>query len=584
MITPHGHVAKQIKIENHRIIELGQKEPDRPRFRVKEGNFWRTITWGQMLDNTAKVTHYFLDIGVGLNTKIAIYARNQVEWACLDAAIRFVKAVFVPVYTSNTAKQAQYIIDHSDAELVITDLEHLSVLLGIVHELPMVKRVIVVDCDGEDGCEESIASCEKKIGFSFQTANCDILTLHGIYQRYNKQLSKSLSMLHDLVDRLHPFDIAAIVYTSGTTGRPKGVVLTRYNLFVNANDWIDVLGGFLPSTRVDLLWLPMSHIFGWGELGLGNTLRFETYLTSHTEVLADMVNVKPTVFMSVPAYWEKLYQQARVASDKKTEQIAKLLELTGGRLQFCLSGGAGLKRKVKEFFLEAGLFIIEGYGLTECSPTLTMNKKGDFDFDTVGKPFPTVQVKLAGDGEILAKGPNIFKGYYRNPEATNAAFDGDGWLKTGDLGEFTAKGFLKIRGRKKEIIVTSGGKNIAPQVIEAHFKEDPYIEHIVLYGNEKKYLTAFLTLKQENIQDYGVGMGILVQDPALLHQNIDVLDLIQKRVDEVNTKLASYETIKKYYIYNKSLTVEEGFLTPSLKLRRNMIHRAFRKELDALYE
>jgi long-chain acyl-CoA synthetase len=297
-----------------------------------------------------------------------------------------------------------------------------------------------------------------------------------------------------------------------------------------------------------------------------------------------MPEVKPTVFMSVPAYWEKLYLDSKNSSSDLNAQIDKLQELTGGRLSFCLSGGAGLKIEAKEFFLKAGMLIIEGYGLTECSPTLTMNRKDDFQFNSVGKSFPNVELKLAEDGEILAKGPNIFSEYYKDPVATSEAFTEDGWFKTGDLGEFNERGFLKIRGRKKEIIVTSGGKNISPQLIEAMFKDDQFIEHIVLYGDERKYLTALVTLKEEAVKSYANNNGIHFSGYEQLTKHAAVIENIQKSIDNANKNLASFETIKKFYIHSGHLTVSDGFLTPSLKLKRRKVCDTFNKLLDALYE
>ncbi|RMD60205.1 MAG: long-chain fatty acid--CoA ligase, partial [Nitrospirae bacterium] len=366
------------------------------------------------------------------------------------------------------------------------------------------------------------------------------INLSSIYKRAGEIKEKSHISLRELVEKIEDEDLSAIIYTSGTTGTPKGVMLTNKNLITNAEDWIEVLGPLIPVERVDLLWLPTSHIFGWGELGLGNTLDFLTYFSDPKHVLDVMPYVKPTIFMSVPAYWEKLYRRALSSSNNKREQLKKLIELTGGKLKFCLSGGAGLKREVKEFFYEAGLLIIEGYGLTECSPTLTMNRGDDFDFDTVGKPFPRVKIKIAPDGEILAKGPNVFIGYYKDPGATKEAFDEDGWFKTGDLGEWTERGFLKIKGRKKDIIVTSGGKNIAPQPIESMFDDDPYIEHIVLYGNERKYLTALITLKEEAILRYAKEHNIPHSDFKTLVRDPRIYELIKERIEKVNKKLASF--------------------------------------------
>ncbi|MDM8566793.1 long-chain fatty acid--CoA ligase [Candidatus Halobeggiatoa sp. HSG11] len=550
--------------ETQLFYEIGNQTPNQARFKVKDN--WQTITWGQCLDSATKITYYLSEIGVGLETKVAIFAKNQLEWSYFDTALHAVRAILVPIYTSSTPEQVQYILAHSNAEIIVTELERLPTLFKILPTLPLIKKVIVIDLTNEEQLSQLNES-------KLEISNL-FISLATIYQQ---QLGADLQFF---IDKIQPDDTSAILYTSGTTGNPKGVVLTRHNLQTNSEDWIDVLSDLMPTVRVDLLWLPMSHIFGWGEMGLGNMLGFTTYLTTHLEVLNDMPHVKPTVFMSVPAYWEKLYLDAKSYSTQETAQLEKLHELTGGRLQFCLSGGAGLKREVKEFFYAADLLIIEGYGLTECSPTLTMNRKNDFDFDTVGKPFPKVQLKLAQDGEILAKGPNIFKEYYKNQSATDDSFDVEGWFKTGDLGELTTQGFLTIKGRKKEIIVTTGGKNISPQLIEAQFKDDPYIEHIVLYGNERKYLTALVTLQEANIKDYAAEN----EDYATLINSQQVQTLIQQRIEIVNNNLASYETIKKFMIYAGHLTVETGFLTASLKLKRNKVYEVFKKQLDELYK
>lgn len=548
-----------------------------------EGNGgWRTTTWGDFLKNSSALALYMKSLGAGPGVKVSIFAKNRIEWTFSLMAIHACRGIFVPVYHSNTPAEAEFIINHSDAQLLITENDMLPVVLQILPGIPGVKHIIVMGTFGDalkilepvrSQVPESYKEFESKSVF-FEDALSEGCAILNSKQDGFKKLALEVNL----------DDVATILYTSGTTGRPKGVVLTHENLYRNAADWVDVLGVLIPKQRVDLLWLPMSHIFGWGEYGLGNTLGFTTYLTTPWEVLKIMPEVKPTVFMSVPAYWEKLYLDSKNTSSDINSQIDKLHELTGGKLSFCLSGGAGLKIEAKEFFLKAGMLIIEGYGLTECSPTLTMNRRDDFDFNSVGKPFPHVELKLAEDGEILAKGPNIFAQYYKDPEATSEAFTVDGWFKTGDLGVFNERGFLKIKGRKKEIIVTSGGKNISPQLIEAMFKDDPFIEHIVLYGDERKYLTALVTLKEEAVKSYANTIGIHFSgfDELTKHAAID--EIVRKSIDNVNENLASFETIKKFYIHSGHLTVSDGFLTPSLKLKRKRVIDTFSKLLDMLYE
>jgi long-chain acyl-CoA synthetase len=370
----------------------------------------------------------------------------------------------------------------------------------------------------------------------------------------------------------HP---ALMLYTSGTTGDPKGVPLTHANIAVNWRDWLECNHSLLEEGAVDLLWLPFSHIFGFGEATLGNLLGFTSYLSDPQRVLADLPEVRPAVLMSVPRYWEKLAGAALQEPDAAARH-KKLGELTGGRLGFCLSGGAGLKREVKDLFYECGILIIEGYGLTECSPTLTLNRPNDFRFDSVGKPVAPVELRLAEDGEILARGPNVFAGYHKNPDATREAFTADGWFKTGDVGRFTVDGFLQIVDRKKEILVTSGGKNVPPANIEQRFADDPMFRHVVVYGDGKKYLSAGVWLDPDAVDARIAGHAPEARAKA-------VAALVEAGIERVNRELARFEQIRRYHIMDVPLTVQNGLLTATLKVRRKKVYEAFRGEFEALY-
>jgi long-chain acyl-CoA synthetase len=368
-----------------------------------------------------------------------------------------------------------------------------------------------------------------------------------------------------------------MLYTSGTTGNPKGVPLTHRNVGQNGQDWLVCNAPLLDEGQVDILWLPMSHIYGLGEASLGNTLGFVTYLSDPVRVVSKLPEVRPQVFMSVPSVWEKLCTAARADADPE-RQRRKLQEITGGRLRFCLSGGAGLKREVKEFFHECGILIIEGYGLTESSPTLTLNRPDAFRFDSVGRALPSVQLRLAEDGEILAKGPNVFAGYHKDPAATKEIFTADGWLKTGDVGRFTDDGFLQIVDRKKDILVTAGGKNIPPQNIELQFADDPYIAHLVVHGDGERFLVAGVWLN-----DAAVKAQLDEQGVAADSRDAAIQTLVQKRVDKVNAELPSYETIKRFRVMPTPLTVGDGLLTPTLKVRRRQVYQQFAAEFAELH-
>jgi long-chain acyl-CoA synthetase len=256
----------------------------------------------------------------------------------------------------------------------------------------------------------------------------------------------------------------------------------------------------------------------------------------------------------------------------------RLAALTGGKLRFCLSGGAGLKREVKELFHECGILIIEGYGLTESSPTLTLNRPDAFRFDSVGKPLPSVQIRLAEDGEILAKGPNVFAGYHKDPSATKEAFTDDGWLKTGDVGRLTEDGFLQIVDRKKDILVTAGGKNVPPANIEIRFADDPLLAHVVVYGDGERYLVAGVWLNEQVVAAHLDGHGVHADA-----RGAAVRALVQERIDRVNAQLASYESIKRFCVMDRPLTVEDGLLTTTLKVRRKKVYEAFREAFEGLY-
>jgi len=548
----------------------GVEYPEKPRFFLPDGDSWKTILWKDYLASTAKIAHWLKEFGLEADDKVSVYAGTCVEWAYCALASQAARGVLVPIYHSSTAEQVQYILDHSDTKVVFAQKCFLPVLQSIYKNLPDLKCIVLMDGDFEEGQQESFGSVQT-------------LNLCAVMQAGSEHLSEDFSSYKDLVAQVREEDVANMIYTSGTTGQPKGVELTHKNVILNGEDWLDVLGSAIPEERVDLLWLPLSHIFGWGEIGLGNTLLFETYFSDPKSVLPQMPELKPTIFMSVPAYWEKLYLQASSDSSLSHEQhLQKLKDLTGGKLQFCLSGGAGLKKEVKEFYLEAGMLLIEGYGLTECSPTLTMNSKESFNFDTVGKPFPKVEIKLADDGEILAKGPNVYKGYYKNREATAETFDEDGWFHTGDLGAFTKDGFLKIIGRKKDILVTAGGKNVSPQLIEQRFLDNPLVEYVVLYGNEKKYLVSMITLHHDQMKKWAEENGVEFKSSELAG-NPKLISKVQESVNQVNSQLASYETIKKFFIHPGHLSIEKGHLTSSLKIRRMAIHKEFQEQYEALY-
>ena len=500
--------------------------------------------------------------GLRPGDRAAVYSHNRVEWLSAALAIQAAGGVLVPVYPSLTAEQAGYVLRHSDARVVFVDGEELAGRVGsVLGDCPDLKRVVLLDDGLDPGALPGDAGLTWSRARAFGGAR-------------DREEPEALSRLLDALDLDEP---CVMLYTSGTTGDPKGVPLTHRNVGVNGRDWLTCNGPLVEEGDVDLLWLPMSHIFGFGEACLGNTLGWTSYLCAPLDVVARLPEVRPDVFMSVPAVWEKLALAAAAEPDGEAQR-ARLAELTGGRLRFCLSGGAGLKREVKELFQRCGLLIIEGYGLTETSPTLTLNRPDRFRFDSVGLPLPSVELKLADDGEILARGDNVFAGYHKDPAATEAAFTDDGWFATGDVGRFTEDGFLQIVDRKKDILVTSGGKNVAPANIELRFVDDPYVAHAVLYGDGRRYLVAGLWPERAAVDAHLDERGVPEAGRAEA-----LRELLQASVDRVNAGLARFETIKRFAVFDRPLTVEGGQLTPTLKVRRKRVWAEHREALEALY-
>jgi len=501
----------------------------RARFHVRKGDAWEPVTWGQFAAQIRGVARWLVEHELAAGERIAIYAPNSVAWAAAALGAQTAGAVFVPIYPASTPEQVAYILDHAE-----------------------IKYVFV-------GGKEQIARLEKArtlVARSPEVVAVDAPAFHDAAVRD--------AAAPALVDaRLAAIDLdqpAQMLYTSGTSGNPKGVPLTHRNVGSSGADWLVCNAPLLEEGDRDLLWLPMSHIFGFGELCAGNMLGWESYLATPADALDLLPGVAPHVFMSVPAYWEKI---ARAIGSHENQDEA-LRRVTGGRLRFCLSGGAGLKVEIKQQLHERGLLIIEGYGLTETSPTLTLNRPGAFRFDTVGKPLPSLELKLDTDGEILARGPNVFAGYFKDPAATAAAFTEDGWFRTGDVGQWTEDGFLQIIDRKKDILVNSGGKNIPPANIESKFVDDPAIDRVVVYGDARPYLVAAVWMRPEVPAD-------------------DRARLAAARIEQINAELARYETIKKHFIAELPLTVENGTLTSSLKLRRKVVYDRLRAQFEALY-
>ncbi len=566
-----------LKIAPRAVFDSLDERKTRVRFMVPVPGTkdWRAVTWGAFADQIREIA-LFLSTVMKSGDRAAVFAPNRVEWGSASLAIQAAGGVMVPVYPASTAEQLAYVASHSDAKVIFVDT---PALLGRVFEawsaLGAVERVVLLD-DALDAARVHESLRSKGVAVpAFEEVARKVVTFTAAREIGAAKDREDPKAFERTMNAVSLDQFGVMLYTSGTSGNPKGVPLSHTNISTNGADWLKTLAPLLEMGAVDILWLPMSHIFGFGELCIGNTLGWTTYLSDPASCLTVLPEVKPTVFFSVPSHWEKLAVQA-MHEPTAEARIAKYKATTGGRLKFCLSGGAGLKREVKDFFYSCGLLLVEGYGLTETSPTLTMNKPDAFRFDSVGKPFPSVELRLAEDGEILARGPNVFRGYHKDPDATSEAFTEDGWFKTGDVGRFTEDGFLQIIDRKKDILVTAGGKNVPPANIELRFRDDPFIAQVVVYGEGKKFLVAGVWLNEEAVK-------ASLQDVAAEGREAAKRALVQKRIDQVNTQLASYETIKKFAMIEEPLTVEAELLTASLKIRRKKIYQRFHDIFEGLY-
>ncbi|MFO0612573.1 MAG: AMP-dependent synthetase/ligase [Polyangiaceae bacterium] len=571
---------KEQMIAPRAVFEQLAERSTRPRFMIQKpgSTDWHAITWGAHAAEISNVASFLLACGMKRGDRAAVFAPNRVEWMSAALGIQAAGGVMVPIYPASTAAQAAYVASHSDARFVFVDT---AMLLRRIFEgwssYGLVERIVLLDDALDAAAVLAELRSQGKEAPSLADVEARVVTWSRAVQIGAARAAEKPGEVDERMKSVSLEDNAIMLYTSGTTGNPKGVPLTHQNVAANGSDWLEVNASLLDEDAVDLLWLPMSHIFGLGQACLGNTLGFLTYLAEPHKVLDLLPVVRPRVFMSVPAYWEKLAQKAMEAPDRDARR-AKLAEVTGGKLRFCLSGGAGLKREVKELFYDCGLLIIEGYGLTECSPTLTMNRPNAFRFDSVGKPFPSVELKLAEDGEILAKGPGVFKGYHKEPDATRDVFTDDGWFKTGDVGRFTEDGFLQIIDRKKEILVTAGGKNVPPQNIEIRFRDVPFIDHALVYGDGKKFLVLGVWLNHE-------ALDARIAERGLTGARGETAKAwVAEAVAKVNEELASFEQVKRFRIMDTPLTVASGLLTSTLKMRRKKIYEAFRGEFESLYE
>jgi long-chain acyl-CoA synthetase len=533
---------------------------------------------------------------VARGDRVAIISENRIEWAVTDLAILSTGAVTVPIYPTLIPSQTEYIMRDAEVRVAfVSSREQAEKLAGIRSKLPHLEHVITFDADGGDGTVSFDHTCRES-GEPITESD---------YER--------------LIGEVSGRDWASIIYTSGTTGEPKGTILSHGNVMTNVHQCLQVFE--LYPTDISLSFLPLSHVFErvpgfFVMMTAGVTI---AYAESIERVPDNLGVVKPTVVCSVPRVYEKMYARtldtvaksapwrrrlfawgrnvgrAAVERSQRTGRIEgfqlrvaralvfkKLQQRVGGRLRFFISGGAPLSREIAEFFWAAGLPVLEGYGLTETSPVIAVNTFSHRRFGSVGRALPGVEVRIAADGEILARGDNVMQGYFRKPEATDEALAG-GWFHTGDIGHVDEDGYLFITDRKKDLIATAGGKKMAPQPVENRLKHSKFIAEAVLVGNRRPYISLLIVPNFESLEHWAGETGIGTSDRASLVQSPAVREIFQKIIDVENQELSQFERIKVFSILQHELTVEDGYLTPTLKVRRKIVEEGFREQIDAMY-
>jgi long-chain acyl-CoA synthetase len=541
------------------------------------------------------------DLGLAKGDKVIILSENRPEWVVADYANLCLGAITVPIYTSLVPEQIKYIIDDSDAKAVVVSSEDLW------------KKVDVV--------RPSLAKVHHYITF-LEKAPEGALTLGQVMERGRKLDERDPALFQSLVQAVRPEDEASLIYTSGTTGLPKGVILTHSNFLSNVKS-VSTIIEFSDKDTV-LSFLPLSHVL---ERMVTFTYIYKGcrigYAESIETVGENLLEIRPNIMVSVPRVFEKIYAKVmdtvlsgsglkkrifywalKVGKEYGRRQLnkegvpgglqrkrnlahklvfSKIIEKTGGRVRFFVSGGAPLSKDIAEFFYALGLVILEGYGLTETSPVISVNTFDNIRLGTVGKPIPGVEVMIAPDGEIMTRGPHVMKGYYKKEAETRESFEG-GWFHTGDIGHIDADGFVVITDRKKDIIVTAGGKNVAPQPIENILKTNPYISNAVVIGDRRRFVCALVVPNFEKIEKYARSSNIPFASRADLIANEQVVNFLKAEVDRATPNLAQYERIKRIALLEADFDAEKGEITPTLKVKRNIIEQKYKALIDALYE
>ncbi len=586
------------------FLERVEQTPGRPAYRFPQGDGWTSITWAQTGDRVRDVAAGLVALGVEAGQRVAIASGTRYEWIVADLAIMCAGAATTTVYPSSMSSDVAFILADSESRVVFAeDDSQVAKLREVRSEIPLVTAVVVFDGSGDGDW---------------------VLSLDDIATRGNELLSSSPSVIDDRIAAIRPDSLATLIYTSGTTGRPKGVRL-RHSSWTYEGAAVASEPGLLSIDDLQYLWLPLAHSFGKVLLSTQLAVGFETAVDGRIDkIIENLAVVKPTFMGAAPRIFEKAYNRIttmtanegglkkkifdwafRVGLDLKAREaegrsvppwlklehgvanklvFSKIQERFGGRVRFFISGAAALNGEIARWFEAAGILILEGYGLTETSAGSSVNRPTRNKFGTIGMPFEGTEFRVAEDGELLVKGPGVMDGYHNLDEATTEALDSDGWLHTGDIAEIDSDGFTKITDRKKDLFKTSGGKYVAPSMIEGQFKAIcPYAGQVLVHGAERNFCTAIVALDPEAITKWAERNGLGDKSYAEVVSSDQAHQMVQHHVDQLNERLNRWETIKRFVVLDHDLSVESGELTPSLKVKRKVVEDNHRDELDALY-
>lgn len=570
----------------------------------KTADNWKSISSSEMISRAERIALGLYSLGLRKGDRAAILAANSPEWTLADAGCQFAGVIDVPIYTTLAADSVKYIIDDSEARVIFLE------------DRETFERI----CPALDNC----ASINHFILFKSDRSIDDdrVISLAELESAGDELLQTRLDLPAELRLALAASDIATLIYTSGTTGEPKGVMLTHANLISNVVAASEKYT-FSPDD-VSLSVLPLSHVFERSGMYVYIMAGMRVFYAESIDKVPDnLKEVRPTIFIGVPRIFEKVFERARfkaVQAGRLSEMIfdwaievakectalkeqgkplplalaakhgiadkvifSKLRDFFGGRLRFCITGGAALPDEIYLIFNGAGISIMQGYGLTETSPVISSNNPSATRVGTVGKPITGVQVRIADDGEIEVTGPNVMIGYYHKPDATKEAFTADGWFKTGDIGEIDRDGFLIITDRKKELFKTSGGKYIAPSPIEQMLRSSRFVNQAILVGNERKFPAALIVPNFEMLESYAKIKELKISTPGEFCVHPRIIDLITRQVDAATSGLSNYEKVKRFALIEVELSVENGELTPTLKIKRRVVDDRYRDVIDKIY-